>query len=306
MSNQQPSQLISLQQDGLYLLDFNKTTSLKLNLPFTLPPPTEPVCILHCRGIMCLTLEGHNDLAIWNPSSKEFKRIMMFNSRQTTNPLGFGYDRFSDDYKIVTIIDRKTFIYTFKEKSWRESVTRDTSLDCKFKNRTGTVEDHCMYWIADRSHIKNPCKENTILCFDFVNEEYKELNLPITCKQKFSSWLGVLRGELYIIEHYPCINNDICVWRQKSSDKKIKKWQSEPWINMTKHLKEFKNFEVVFACIARNDDVFIVVKDTRNGDGKVMVYNKAREKFIEVPFGSSLKGFRCMSDYICQSGTSQT
>ncbi|KAF3558500.1 hypothetical protein F2Q69_00016094 [Brassica cretica] len=247
MSNQQPSQLISLQQDGLYLLDFNKTTSLKLNLPFTLPPPTEPVCILHCRGIMCLTLEGHNDLAIWNPSSKEFKRIMMFNSRQTTNPLGFGYDRFSDDYKIVTIIDRKTFIYTFKEKSWRESVPRDTSLDCKFKNRT-----------------------------------------------------GVLRGELYIIEHYPCINNDICVWRQKSSDKKIKKWQSEPWINMTKHLKEFKNFEVVFACIARNDDVFIVVKDTRNGDGKVMVYNKAREKFIEVPFGSSLKGFRCMSDYICQ------
>ncbi|KAH0885540.1 hypothetical protein HID58_061636 [Brassica napus] len=268
MSNQQPSQLISLQQDGLYLLDFNKTTSLKLNLPFTLPPPTEP-------------------------------RIMMFNSRQTTNPLGFGYDRFSDDYKIVTIIDRKTFIYTFKEKSWRESVPRDTSLDCKFKNRTGTVEDHCMYWIADRSHIKNPCKENTILCFDFVKEEYKELNLPITCKQKFSSWLGVLRGELYIIEHYPCINNDICVWRQKSSDKKIKKWQSEPWINMTKHLKEFKNFEVVFACIARNDDVFIVVKDTRNGDGKVMVY-KAREKFIEVPFGSSLKGFRCMSDYICQ------
>ncbi|KAG2307553.1 hypothetical protein Bca52824_027301 [Brassica carinata] len=300
MSNQQPSQLISLQQDGLYLLDFNKTTSLKLNLPFTLPPPTEPVCILHCRGIMCLTLEGHNDLAIWNPSSKEFKRIMMFNSRQTTNPLGFGYDRFSDDYKIVTLIDLKTFIYTFKEKSWRESVPRDTSLDCKFKNRTGTVEDHCMYWIADRSHIKNPCKENTILCFDFVKEEYKELNLPITCKQKFSSWLGVLRGELYIIEHYPCINNDICVWRQKSSDKKIKKWQSEPWINMTKHLKEFKNFEVVFACIARNDDVFIVVKDTRNGDGKVMVYNKAREKFIEVPFGSSLKGLRCMSDYICQ------
>ncbi|CDY71764.1 BnaCnng74330D [Brassica napus] len=235
MSNQQPSQLISLQQDGLYLLDFNKTTSLKLNLPFTLPPPTEPVCILHCRGIMCLTLEGHNDLAIWNPSSKEFKRIMMFNSRQTTNPLGFGYDRFSDDYKIVTIIDRKTFIYTFKEKSWRESVPRDTSLDCKFKNRTGTVEDHC---------------------------------IPVTHQEPFS-------------------------------DKKIKKWQSEPWINMTKHLKEFKNFEVVFACIARNDDVFIVVKDTRNGDGKVMVY-KAREKFIEVPFGSSLKGFRCMSDYICQ------
>lgn len=68
---------------------------------------------------------------------------------------------------------------------------------------------------------------------------------------------------------------------------------------MIKYFKEFKNFEVVFVCIVRNDDVFIVVKDIRNGDGKVMVYNKIWEKFIEVLFGSLLKGFRCMSDYIC-------
>ncbi|CAN6829472.1 unnamed protein product [Brassica oleracea] len=38
MSNQQLSRLISLQQDDLYLLDLNKTTSVKINLPFTLPP----------------------------------------------------------------------------------------------------------------------------------------------------------------------------------------------------------------------------------------------------------------------------
>ncbi|KAF8117409.1 hypothetical protein N665_0011s0125 [Sinapis alba] len=298
MSNQQPSQLISLQQDGLYILDLNKTTSLKLNVPFTLPPPTEPVCILHCRGIMCLTLEGNNDLAIWNPGSKEFTRIPMLKRGQTTHPLGFGYDQVSDDYKVVNIVDRFTFIYSFKDKSWRESVPQDTFLDCKFKNRTGTAEDNCMYWIADRSHIKN--KQNTIMCFDFVNEKYKELNLPMNSKQKFSSLLGVLRGDLYIIEHYPCLDNDICVWRQNSSDKNIKKWHSNPWINMNKHIKEFKSFEVVFACIARNDEVFIMVKNTRNGDEKVMVYDKTQEKFIEVPFGSSLKGFRCMTDYICQ------
>lgn len=170
MSSQQSSHLISLHEDGLYLLDLNKTTSLKLNVPFTLPARNEPVCILHCRGMMCLTLEGNNDLAIWNPASKYFRRIPMVEPGQTTNLIGFGYDRFSDDYKIVTIIARKTYIYAFKKYSWRESVPL-TALECKLKYRTGTTVDHCMYWIADRSHIKNFRKESTILCFDFANEE---------------------------------------------------------------------------------------------------------------------------------------
>ena len=39
----------------------------------------------------------------------------MLKPGQTTNTMGFGYDQVSDDYKIVTIIDRKTFIYPFKK-----------------------------------------------------------------------------------------------------------------------------------------------------------------------------------------------
>lgn len=90
MSSQQSSHLISLHEDGLYLLELNKTTSLKLNVPFTLPARNEPVCILHCRGMVCLTLEGNNDLAIWNPASKYFRRIPMVEPGQTTNLIGLG------------------------------------------------------------------------------------------------------------------------------------------------------------------------------------------------------------------------
>jgi len=140
MSNQQSSHLISLHKDGLYRLNLNETTLLKLDLPFTLPAETEPVCILHCRGMMCLTLKENNDLAIWKPGSEEFKRIPMVIPGQTTNLLGFGYDRISNDYKIVTKIGFKTYIYAFKESCWRESVP-DTSLHRKFIDRTGTVVD---------------------------------------------------------------------------------------------------------------------------------------------------------------------
>ncbi|KAG7585582.1 F-box associated domain type 1 [Arabidopsis thaliana x Arabidopsis arenosa] len=303
MSNQQSSHLISLHKDGLYLLDLNETTLSKLDLPFTLPAKTEPACILHCRGMMCLTLKDNNDLAIWKPGSDEFKRIPMVIRGQTTNLLGFGYDRISDDYKIVTIIGFKTYIYAFKESCWRESV-RETSLHCKFKNQTGTVVDHCMYWIADRSHTKNPRRKNTILCFDFVKEEYQELLSPMYAESKFSSWLGVLRGELCVIDHYPCLNNDICLWRPQRKGKEIMHWNLDPWtVNENVkafnifNVKRFKKFDVGFACIARNEELFIVVKGNGKGEDKFMVYDERQEEFTEVPIGGSLEGFRCMSIY---------
>ncbi|CAN8279356.1 unnamed protein product [Cochlearia groenlandica] len=297
MSNQH---LISLQEDGLYLLDLNKTTSLKLKLPFTLPSETEPVCILHCRGMICLTLEGNNDLAVWSPGSKDFKKIPMVKPGQTGNLLGFGYDKVSNDYKIVTIIDHKTYVYAFKQSYWRESVP-ENSLDCKFKNRSGTVLDHCMYWIADRSRIENSPDENAILCFDFSKEEYHELNLPMCPKDNFGSWAGTLKGGLRVIEHYPCLDDTICVWRpdERLGDR-ITKWSADPWIDMRKTMKTIKSsFDVAYACIARNDEVFIVVKGDRGNreEDKVMVYDKTKDKFVQVSFGCSLKGFRCVTDY---------
>ncbi|XP_010511566.1 PREDICTED: LOW QUALITY PROTEIN: uncharacterized protein LOC104787662, partial [Camelina sativa] len=139
------------------LLDLNETTSLKLDLPFTLPAKTEPVCILHCRGMICLTL-NNSELAIWKIGSEEFMRIPMVEPGQPTNLLGFGYDRLSDDYKIVMIISSKTYIYALKGGIWRESVP-NTSLHCKFKDPTGRVVEHCMYDSRPVSQQK-PTKEN--------------------------------------------------------------------------------------------------------------------------------------------------
>ncbi|XP_010474085.1 PREDICTED: putative F-box protein At3g16210 [Camelina sativa] len=221
MWNQQSSHLFSLHKDGSYLLDLNETTSLKLDLPFTLPAKTKPVCILHCRGMICLTL-NNSELAIWKIGSEKFMRIPMVERGQTTNLLGFGYDWLSDDYMIVMIISSKTYIFALKGGIWRESVP-NTSLHCKFKDPTDTVVEHCMYWIADRSHNKNPPRKNTILCFDFSNEDYQELLFPMMyTESKLSSRLGVSRGELCIIDHYPCLDNDICLWRPtRSRDKRI-------------------------------------------------------------------------------------
>ncbi|EOA34747.1 hypothetical protein CARUB_v10022319mg [Capsella rubella] len=307
MSNPKSSHLISLQTDGLYLLNLNETTSLKLNLPFTLPAKTEPVCILHCRGMICLTLKDNNDLAIWKPGLEKFKRIPMVEPGQTTDLLGFGYDRVTDDYKIVMVNGFNTYIYAFKESFWRESV-KNTSLHCKFNDRTGTVVDHCMYWIADRSHNKTSQRQNTILCFDFSKEEYQELLSPMYTDSKLSSWLGVSRGELCVIDHYPCLDNDICLWRLERRNKKITQWNIDPCINMKENVKGFKkfdvglaclarnkNFDVGFACITRNEELFVVVKGNGKEEDKVMVYNEIRMKFIEVPFRSSLNGFRCMT-----------
>ncbi|CAL9238747.1 unnamed protein product [Arabidopsis halleri] len=279
MSNQQSSHLISLHKDGLYLLDLNETTLSKLDLPFTLPDKTEPACILHCRGIMCLTLKDNNDLAIWKPGSDEFKRIPMVIRGQTTNLLGFGYDQISDDYKIVTIIGFKTYIYAFKESCWRESV-RETSLHCKFKDRTGTVVDHCMYWIADRSHTKNPRRVPRAIISDVRGVEIQ-----------------------FMVRGFK--GRAMCYRSLSIKGKKIMHWNLDPW-TVNENVKafnifnvtRFKNFDVGFACIARNEEeLFIVVKGNGKGEDKFMVYNERQDEFIEVPIGGSLEGFRCMSIY---------
>lgn len=294
MSNQQQSyQLISLHEDGLYLLDLNKTTSLKLDLPFTLPPQTEPVCILHCHGMMCLTLKDNNELAIWKPTSKNFKRVPMIKPGQTKNLLGFGYDRVSNDYKIVTIIDQKTYIFKFKECSWRESIPFSFK-DCFFKDRTGTVLDHCMYWIADRSN-----KEKSILCFDFVNEEYSNLKVPMMLSGlEFNSWLDVSKGQLCVINHYPSLEDNLCVCRREiRSGKKITRWDSDPWMNIAGNDEE--PADIRFACIARNYEVFVVVRSrSKEEEDKVLVYNKEQNEFIKVPFSSRLKVLGCMSKFM--------
>ncbi|KAG7593699.1 F-box associated interaction domain, partial [Arabidopsis thaliana x Arabidopsis arenosa] len=270
MSNQQSSsQLISLHKDGLYLFDLNKTTLLKLDLPFTLPPQTEPVCILQCHGMMCLTLKDNNELAIWKPTSKKFERVPMIKPGQTKNLLGFGYDRVSNDYKIVTIIDQKTYIFRFKEY-------------CFFKDRTGTVLDHCMYWIADKSN-----KEKSILCFDFVNEEYSNLKVPMMLSGlEFNSWLDVSRGQLCVINHYPSLEDNLCVCRREiRSGKKIARWDSDPWMNIAGNDEE--PADIRFACIARNYEVFVVVRSrSKEEEDKVLVYNKEQKEFMEVPFSS--------------------
>ncbi|EFH70856.1 hypothetical protein ARALYDRAFT_474743 [Arabidopsis lyrata subsp. lyrata] len=278
MSNQQSSHLISLHKDGLYLLDLNETTLSKLDLPFTLPAKTEPACILHCRGMMCLTLKDNNDLAIWKPGSDEFKRIPMVIRGQTTNLLGFGYDRISDDYKIVTIIGFKTYIYAFKESCWRESV-RETSLHCKFKDRTGTVVDHCMYWIPDRSHTKNPRRVPRAIITDVRRVEIQFM----------------VRGSK---------RRAMCYRSLPIKGKKIMHWNLDPW-TVNENVKafnifnvtRFKKFDVGFAYIARNEELFIVVNGNGKGEDKFMVYNERQEEFTEVPIGGSLEGFRCMSIY---------
>ncbi|CAA0262802.1 unnamed protein product [Arabidopsis thaliana] len=290
MSNKQSSQLISLHKDGLYLLDLNETTSLKLNVPFTLPAQTEPVCILSCRGVICLTRKDNNELAIWKPTSTKFKRVPMIKRGQTQNLLGFGYDRVLDDYKIVTIIDKKTYIFTFKESSWRESKLIPSS-DCFFKERTGTVVDNCMYWIANRFN-----KEKFILCFDFVNEEYSKLNVPMMLSGlEFNSWLDVSRGELCVINHYPSVDDNLCVCRREiRSGKKIARWDSDPWMNVAGNDDE--PVDIRFVCIAKKDEVFVVVRcRSKEEEDNVFVYNKEQNEFIEVLFSSHLKVLGCMT-----------
>ncbi|XP_010549177.1 PREDICTED: putative F-box protein At3g16210 [Tarenaya hassleriana] len=300
------SQFVSLDKDGLHLLDVQEKKSVKLGLPFALPDKTEPVCVLHCNGMLCLTLEysnsrftkkQDNSLVILNPATNRFKFIPVVKPGQRSDVFGFGYDKFSDDYKIVTIIEGRTYIFKFKSNCWEESKPVP-SHDFVFKYRAGgTVVDNNMYWIAYRSDKK----ENSILSFDFTKEEFQEQTLPINSRWKINSWLGVLRGEVCVIDHYPDLADDISVYAPQRSGPKIVRWDSSVWVRTRKALSLRGPIKIAAACVTGGGELVITLTGYKGHDrygDKMLVYEAKDEKFREIRFeNTSLRGVRCMCEY---------
>jgi hypothetical protein len=75
-----------------------------------------------CNGLLCLTL-GDNDVIIWNPCIREYKKLQELNG--LGDSYGFGYDCDNDDYKLVKVIPRNgsdeisVDVFSLKTNSWR-------------------------------------------------------------------------------------------------------------------------------------------------------------------------------------------
>lgn len=151
-----------------------------------------------CNGLICLRNESNDDILIVNPSTRKhhwFPGFLPLNFHSCVNltwdgtwfrgsGYGFGYDRVSDDYKIVRIAQVHN-----TAKSW---FLKSEMLICKVKtkivravkipfvvptsHRMGVLANEALHWIAFR--YDNPSSSEVILVYDLVTDEFREDPLP--------------------------------------------------------------------------------------------------------------------------------
>nr|GEZ36666.1 hypothetical protein [Tanacetum cinerariifolium] len=73
-----------------------------------------------CNGIMCLYYHFNRTISLWNPSIRRVTTLPPTpdHSGRGAILVGIGFDQSIDDYKIVWISQKKSFVYTLKTAAW--------------------------------------------------------------------------------------------------------------------------------------------------------------------------------------------
>ncbi|GMI93020.1 hypothetical protein like AT3G16210 [Hibiscus trionum] len=144
-----------------------------------------------CNGILCL--HGADKVALWNPSTREFKILPQSSVQRppslhftSLDGLGFGYDSQTNDYKVVRFVTNyfeedsdaglwfdpihQVELYSLTSDSWKEMSVHEVCADGSplFNNYVNGFYYWRAYWVPD----------TLILSFDMVNEKFSTLPLP--------------------------------------------------------------------------------------------------------------------------------
>ncbi|KAF9602724.1 hypothetical protein IFM89_030612 [Coptis chinensis] len=182
------------------------TEAIEVNFPFK-SSKTVVDYYGSCNGLVCLDV--NSNIVIWNPSTKEFKKLPLscevFSKRAkgsvATLLSGFGYDPNLDDYKVVKamqysngndFVGSEFEVYSLEKDSWRK-VDGAPYYICGGNSLFGFENPH---WLAmtGRWTFESKC----IVYFDLVEEKFYEIQHP-DCVNNLMK-VGLLGGSLYILD----------------------------------------------------------------------------------------------------------
>ncbi|CAN0897112.1 F-box/kelch-repeat protein At3g06240 [Linum grandiflorum] len=204
---------------------------------------TESRLIGSCHGLVCFSFNQPDslDFLVINPSTGERHTLAnpSKDARRTTHDElivhGFGYDKLSDDYKVVRIlqtwsddshIEQSAFsaeIYGVRSKGFLRTIPLLDSdwMDICFLNFTGVFFDSSLHWCTWNSDNE----ENVIHAIDIVSNTYRRLHWPETT-------FGLLwHFNLGIVDRRLCLcdfgrDENISIWVMEEY------WNPESWIKI--------------------------------------------------------------------------
>ncbi|KAK1377724.1 hypothetical protein POM88_024468 [Heracleum sosnowskyi] len=163
-----------------------------------------------CNGVVLL-YDGYEHITFWNPTIRTY--IDLIHPRasipQNSNGnlkynFGFGYDHFSDDYKVLMSVQLKftavlngedivkeAYVFSLKSNIWRR--IGDFPYFVRNTGCHGTYVDGSLYWNCVERTVDSNFR-NLIVAFDLVTEEYRVIQTPVY--EDINSEVGITIGSL--------------------------------------------------------------------------------------------------------------
>ncbi|CAN4092894.1 unnamed protein product [Withania somnifera] len=251
------------------------------DLDYPMNKPRQDVTILgSVNGLICLVIED-NDLVLWNPSIRLFKKLpdcrLRFvnsgNAIPTSVIYGFGYDESSDDYKVVGVlcIERNNIlhhveveIYSLKSDSWRskDDITDGVELikPCKFVNGK-------LHWV--NNVIGGFHKDKNIISIDLVDEKWGKVEQPCYGGVNFFLKLEVLGSDLSVVCNFMKSHANVWIMREYGVKESWTKTYTVKYPDCY-----FSPFVPRTLCMSSRGDVLLVPGST------LMVHNPEDEPII--------------------------
>ncbi|XP_026443081.1 F-box/kelch-repeat protein At3g06240-like [Papaver somniferum] len=147
-----------------------------------------------CNGLLCLGASGSHTLILWNPSTNEYKEIILPKGEFPITCYGFGYDTKIKDYKLLCITQNEVHAYTLKSNPWRRFNT--VTHGYVQTGSAGLLLNGVLHWSA--SYIPDYYK--FILSFDIGSEKFMNMPYPEKIIQGNQTYLlGVLGDSLCLV-----------------------------------------------------------------------------------------------------------
>lgn len=223
--------VIFRENSDLYLVDFDAPDkALELNHPLMCYGNRLKV-LGSCNGLLCICNVAE-DIAFWNPSIKKYRILPLLpverrpqsdTSLFAARVYGFGYDSFSDDYKLLRIsyfidlhnrtFDSKVKLFSLRSNGWKSFERMPYALCCA--RTMGVFVGGALHWVVTRK--LEPDAPDLIIAFDLKFEVFQEVPMPELGNESFQMEVALLGGCLCMLANYQNTQVDLWVMKEYGS-----------------------------------------------------------------------------------------
>ncbi|XP_045827513.1 F-box/kelch-repeat protein At3g23880-like [Trifolium pratense] len=207
------------------------TASASLNLNFT-PFESYPhiQIIGSCRGFIlfdCYCKQIHDYIIyIWNPSTGFHKKLPLspfsfsYDS-YAQNFSGFGYDRLTDDYLLVSLcldqnmpnISPHLVFFSFRDNTWKEiKGTHFPYENFSYVDpQVGSLYNEAIHWLAFHHDLQT----YVIVAFDLMERKLLDMHLPVNFDREIHNCGLWVFGEFLSLWAMDIDNDTVEIWVMK-------------------------------------------------------------------------------------------